>query len=174
MGKYGKLIDSTTLQFERTLPGPIERVWEYLVDGEKRALWFAGGLTDLSPNGNMEFHFNNSKFSSVPDPTPEKYSEYADGSKSLATIVQYEEPYLLVFNWEEGLITFKLEELNNDQIKFTLTHERLQDSKEYRVGTLAGWHTHLDILHDHLNNLEIKSFWTVHMKLESEYEDRLT
>jgi len=25
------------------LPGPIERVWEYLTDPDKRARWFAGG-----------------------------------------------------------------------------------------------------------------------------------
>jgi len=31
----------------RILPGPIERIWEYLTDPEKRARWFAGGPRDL-------------------------------------------------------------------------------------------------------------------------------
>lgn len=29
--------DATTLTVERTLPGPIKRVWAYLVDPDKRA-----------------------------------------------------------------------------------------------------------------------------------------
>jgi len=34
----GELREDGTFVFERLLPGPIERVWAYLVDGEKRAL----------------------------------------------------------------------------------------------------------------------------------------
>ena len=39
MSRYGERIDDTTVRFERLLPGPIERVWEYLTDGDKRATW---------------------------------------------------------------------------------------------------------------------------------------
>ena len=53
MKNYGKLINASTLEFERILPGPIQTVWEYLVDADKRALWFAGGATDLRPYGTM-------------------------------------------------------------------------------------------------------------------------
>ncbi len=28
----------------RLLPGPIERVWDFIIDPEKRARWFAGGV----------------------------------------------------------------------------------------------------------------------------------
>ena len=119
MNKYGKLINPTTLQFERMLPGPIDRVWEHLVDDTKRALWFAGGPTDLVPNGKMELVFNNSHFSSVPDPTPEKYKEYGDGYISFATIVEFNEPNLLVINWEDGQVTFELEEQSEGKVKFS-------------------------------------------------------
>ena len=43
MSKYGERIDETTVRFERLLPGPIERVWQYLTDGDKRAKWLCGG-----------------------------------------------------------------------------------------------------------------------------------
>ncbi len=33
----------TTLTVERTLPGPIERVWAYLTEPDKRARWLGGG-----------------------------------------------------------------------------------------------------------------------------------
>ena len=39
----GKQIGPRTLRFEREFPGPIERVWEYLADSEKRGLWPASG-----------------------------------------------------------------------------------------------------------------------------------
>ena len=32
-------VSADTFRFERLFPGPIERVWEYLVDGEKRGKW---------------------------------------------------------------------------------------------------------------------------------------
>ena len=31
-----------TVRLERLLPGPIERVWAYLTEPDKRATWFAG------------------------------------------------------------------------------------------------------------------------------------
>jgi hypothetical protein len=32
---FGVLIEPGTIRFERILPGPIERVWDYLTDSEK-------------------------------------------------------------------------------------------------------------------------------------------
>src|SRR5688572_29818333 len=36
-----------TVRMERLFPGPVERVWEFLVDPDKRALWLAGGPMEL-------------------------------------------------------------------------------------------------------------------------------
>ena len=35
------------IRLMRTLPGPIERLWQYLTDPEKRSRWFAGGPMEL-------------------------------------------------------------------------------------------------------------------------------
>ncbi|HPF91720.1 MAG TPA: hypothetical protein PLL57_13755 [Flavobacteriales bacterium] len=35
--RMGELIAPNTIRFTRVLPGPIERVWSYLVDPEKRS-----------------------------------------------------------------------------------------------------------------------------------------
>lgn len=172
MSKYGELTTPTTLEFERIMPGPIERVWEYLTDEKKRGLWFAGGPTNLSPKGEMKLVFHNSTLSSTPDPTPEKYKDFGDGFESIAIVRKAERPHLLVLEWE-GIVTFKLEKLN-DKVKLTLTHENLQQTKEAKVGTLAGWHTHLDILVDLMNERAPKGFWSIHMVLEQEYEGRIS
>ena len=46
-GDYAQPLSADTVRIERTLPGPIERVWAYLVDPELRALWLATG--DIEP-----------------------------------------------------------------------------------------------------------------------------
>lgn len=172
MNEFGKLINGNTLEFKRILPGSLEQVWEYIVDDHKRSLWFAGGPTDLAPEGKMDLIFNNSQLSEIPDPTPDKYKDFGDGFKSIATILEVKKPYLLVIDWE-GIVRFELAELSEGKIELTLTHEKLQDGKDYRIGTFAGWHTHLNILVDRFNRNQVKGFWQVHMQLEKEYGKRL-
>ena len=43
MNNYGELLDESTVRFERMLPGPIERVWSFIVDSDKRKKWLCGG-----------------------------------------------------------------------------------------------------------------------------------
>lgn len=168
MEKYGKLVAPGTLKFERLLPGPIDRVWEFLTDAEKRGLWFAAGKLEAQQGGEMKLIFNNSTLSNPPDPTPEKYDEFGDGFISHATVITYEQNKKLVISWE-GIVTFELEEVG-DKVKLTLTHEKLKDDKTYKAGVFAGWHTHLDILFDRLSGKDPKGFWKIHMPLEEKYE----
>ena len=44
---YGELIEPATLKIQRVLPGPIERVWAYLTQGELRRQWLAAGQMEL-------------------------------------------------------------------------------------------------------------------------------
>lgn len=41
MNRYGELIAPDTVRFQRLLPGTLDTVWSYLVDGEKRGKWLA-------------------------------------------------------------------------------------------------------------------------------------
>lgn len=168
MDKYGKLINDHTLQFERMLPGPIERVWEYLTDGEKRALWFAGGPMDPVPGGKVKYQFNHKNLSPENEVIPEKYKRLEGGMTSVADVITYDAPNLLVIEWEGGEVTFKLEE-NGSKVKLTLTHTNLNRDHEARVGTFAGWHTHLDILVDCMNANDPKGFWRMHQAWEEHY-----
>ena len=47
MNEYGVVTDARTIWMKRLLPGPIERVWDYLTDSTKRGKWFASGKMDL-------------------------------------------------------------------------------------------------------------------------------
>ena len=54
MNDYAVATNPTTVRIERSLPGPIERAWEYLTDSEKRGKWFASGnLTSPFTRGGL-------------------------------------------------------------------------------------------------------------------------
>lgn len=170
MNDYGTLIAPNTLQFVRMLPGPIEYVWEYLTDPDKRALWFAGGPMELKAGGDVTFEFEHKRLSPEHDLPPEKYKEHENGSTSKATVLECVPPTKLVIDWE-GKVSFELEAVE-DQVKLTLTHDHLNDERDPRIGVMAGWHTHLDILEDRVKGIDPKGFWAAHMKKEQEYEQK--
>ena len=171
MDRHGKLLNPHTLQFVRVLPGPIERIWDYLTDAGKRKQWFCDGTSALIPGQQINFVFYNSQLGHPPHPAPEKYQDYGDGFESKAVVVKAEKPHLFVIEWE-GLVTFQLEP-DGDQVRLTLTHQNLADTKDTRVGTLAGWHTHLDLLEEVLHDRTPSSFWPAHMDQEGVYEQRV-
>jgi hypothetical protein len=91
MSKYGERIDDSTVQFVRLLPGPLERVWEYLTDSDKRATWLAGGTTELKVGGKMEMHFHNASLSTRPDiDPPEKYRDMPEKMSFGGTVTRCE------------------------------------------------------------------------------------
>ena len=53
--QHGTFTGPAEVRLVRTLPGPIERVWEYLTDDEKRARWFAGATIDSRKGGKIDF-----------------------------------------------------------------------------------------------------------------------
>jgi uncharacterized protein YndB with AHSA1/START domain len=48
---YGVLTEPAMLKIQRLLPGPIERVWAYLTDGELRRKWLAAGEMEMKVGG---------------------------------------------------------------------------------------------------------------------------
>ena len=175
MKKYGERIDKTTVRFERLFPGPIERVWEYLTDGDKRALWLAGGKTELAIDGLVELEFRNSSLSPLPDdPPPPKYCGLPEKMSYTGRVLACEPPHLLSHTWqsdsEYSEVEYRLSE-QDDKVRLVLTHRRL-DNEDEILGVCGGWHTHLDILHDVLAGRTPQPFWKTHTALEAEYASR--
>ena len=77
--EYGTVSEVGTVRFQRVLPGPIERVWSYLTDPEKRATWLAGGPMELRAGGKMELHFRHADLTSRSDPIPAKFKSMESG-----------------------------------------------------------------------------------------------
>ena len=175
MSHYGERIDETTVRFERLLPGPIERVWQYLTDGDKRASWLCGGEMELRVGGKVEMHFHNASLSSQPDvEPPEKYRDLPEKMSFGGSVTRCEPPRLLAYTWdfedEPSEVCYELEE-TGDRVRLVLTHRKLTSHDEI-ISASGGWHTHLDILEDVLNGREPRAFWKAHTPLEAEYERR--
>ena len=61
MNQAVTVIEPGTVKLQRLLPGPIERVWAYITESDKRAKWLARGEFDLRVGGKIRLEFDNSK-----------------------------------------------------------------------------------------------------------------
>jgi len=177
--RYGKLLDDGALRFVRELPGPIERVWDYLVDPEKRSRWLAGGKTGTRPGEPIEFDFDHDRLSPHDDPPPDKYKDMEAGVSFQGEILTIEPPRLLHFLWPEGgggdtEVLIRLSPVGDRvRLELELEHRRIKTPDDLTRAS-AGWHVHLDILDSRLNNVDPNAFWPAHQALEDDYADRLS
>ncbi|GGA84551.1 SRPBCC family protein [Puia dinghuensis] len=172
MDTMGKMIAPDTLRFERLLPGPIERVWAYLTESDKRGKWFASGEMQLFEGGKATLFFLHKELSPVPGPPPEKFKDMEAGTSSTGTILKVNAPYLLSFTFEgDSEVTITLEE-KQDKVLLVLTHTKLPKDTYARISMSGGWHTHLDVLQDHLEGKVPPNFWQRYMEMEEEYARR--
>ncbi|MFC5450454.1 SRPBCC family protein [Paenibacillus aestuarii] len=177
MNNHVTLVDVGTVRVERLLPGPIERVWTYLTDSEKRGTWLAAGNIELRVGGKVELNFIHSQLSDFVEPTPERYKHLEQGHTNYGIVTRCEEPFLLSYTWGDGSedaseVTYELT-LNGEEVLLVLTHRQLSGERAVMVSVAAGWHTHLDILGDQLNGRKRRAFWSTHAVMEAEYEKKL-
>jgi uncharacterized protein YndB with AHSA1/START domain len=168
---YGTILESGTIRFERLLPGPIERVWAYLTESDKRGKWLASGDVQPWVGGNVELHFRHADLSPQKEQIPGKYKKYENGGSFTAQVTRCEPPSLLSHTWPDGSeVTFELTP-QDEATLLVLTHRRLTPTEMRSVG--GGWHTHLGVLVDHLNGREPQPFWSTYAGVEAEYERRI-
>lgn len=172
--KKGEFTVPGEVRFVRLLPGPIERVWSFLTDPEKRARWFAGGPMELKPGGRAELLFRHSQISPQETP-PAKYAEHHEpGTKMACEVTRCEPPRALAFTWwgdtpeTSSEVTFELRPQGN-QVQLVLTHRRLGPKRDELAGTASGWHTHLDILAAILTGGPTPPIWATASRYETEY-----
>lgn len=178
MNDYGVVTAPGTLRIERLLPGPIERIWSYLTDSEKRGAWLATGEMELHQGGRVELVFRNSELTTDDDPPPAKYAKYGSESRLHGRITACEPPRRLAYTWGEGgesesgsEVSFELAP-RADKVLLVVTHRRLQ-TRDDMISVAGGWHAHLGILEDRLNGRPATGFWIAHTRLEAEYERRI-
>lgn len=175
MSEYGERIARGAVRFRRTLPGPIERVWSFLTESDKRARWFCAGETEQLVGGRTELLFHHANLSPLPDdPPPARHANLPDTVAFEGRITRWDPPRVLAYTWygkdEESDVCIELEE-QDGTVLLVLTHTRLR-TREDEVGVLGGWHAHLDILADVLHGRVPQPFWRRYAPLDREYESR--
>lgn len=167
-GPYGSVPAPGTFRIERLLPGPIERVWEFLTDPAKRQQWFAGGPTELRATGRVALEFRFSELTSESTPPGRDAACDVRGH-----VTRCEPPCVLSFTWGEGSdaseVTFELTPRGHD-VLLVVTHRRLDPRQ--MIAVASGWHTHLDMLTDTLLARRPRPFWSTKARMETDYGER--
>jgi uncharacterized protein YndB with AHSA1/START domain len=162
------LVEPGTVKLERLLPGPVERVWAYITESDKRAQWLAAGEFDLRVGGRVRLAFDNGRLPNEKN-LPDKYKDRGKGQFE-GVITRLEPNRLLSHTWpwksEQSEVTYELTP-RGKQVLLTIVHRRL--SKELVSKVMGGWDVHSGILEDILNGVEPRPFWATHDKLEPEY-----
>jgi uncharacterized protein YndB with AHSA1/START domain len=139
----GRKINETMVRFDRVLPGPITRVWDFLTRSDNLA-WLGGGTIEARAGG--EVSLMNGHIRGI--------------------VTQWRPPYLLAFTWNvfspgethssfpESYVTFELKPEGDDVI-LTLTHRPMLDG--FAQQSMMGWHTILDMFDAQVRGLPTPS-----------------
>jgi len=166
---YGTLIEPTTLKIQRLLPGPIDRVWAYVTDGELRRKWLAAGTMEMKAGSAFELVWRNDELTDPPGNKPDGFGEE---HRMQSRITELDPPRKISFTWDQtGDVTIELEE-KGGEVLLTLIHRRLPN-RNYMLGVSAGWHMHLGVLVARARGKEPQPFWDGWLKLKQDYERRL-
>ncbi|MGC4073576.1 MAG: SRPBCC family protein [Nibricoccus sp.] len=173
--QHGKFNSPTEIRIVRTLPGPIERVWEYLTDPEKRSRWFCGGELQQKAGGKVVFHMVHKKLAPNEKP-PAKYAQVQDPGVSFdGRVLKCEAPRLLAYTFgsDDSEVTFELKP-DGKQVTLILTHRVRGADEEAELSNYgAGWHTHISLLIALLEGTPLPPFWATHARLHPEYKKLL-
>ena len=134
MSSRGESLRVLAVRFVRHLPGPTQRVWEYLTDCRKlSALFGADGRIEPREGGAIRFMQGHVR----------------------GVVTQWKPQRRLAYTWNvfgpdetdspypESYLTFDLEP-DGSQVRLTLTH--LPILERFEKQNMMGWHTFLDIL----------------------------
>jgi uncharacterized protein YndB with AHSA1/START domain len=152
-----------TIQLERMLDAPVDRVWRYLTEAELRREWFMGG-TDARPDREFELINDHDNLSAEDAPYPESYAQYK-GTVWNEKVLRFDPPRLLETTFQggkNGNVTYELF-ADGDRTRLVLTHSGITS------GTGAqdfgsGWNSHMSVLQEKLAGRSVPNFWALHAK----------
>lgn len=164
MSYDGVFLDNSTVRFERLLPGPIERVFDYLTKSEFLATWLASASGDWRKRGEITLAVT--------------FSAHDDCSDSLCTgtVLDYDPPRLLSYSWREvdetgkerpaSIVRFELSE-QGDSVRLVLSHRKLAPGEMAGFG--AGWDSHLHYLSGRLTGKPMRPFGEIFTAARAHY-----
>lgn len=163
------VIEPGTVKLERLLPGPIERVWAYITEADKRAKWLCGGRFELRVGARIRMEFDNNSLSSDKDAPPKYKGREKKGFDGVVTRLEPMRLLAHTWTWDSGdtEVIYQLEP-RGKEVLLTIVHRRVE-GKDATASVMAGWDVHTGILADVLNGAEPRPLWKTHTRLEQEY-----
>ena len=133
----GEMSSVPCVTFTRLLPGPIERVWEYLTDPKKVPTWF-GQAAVIEPRQGGAVRLENGHIRGV-------VTQWQPPHRLIYTwnVFEADAPEDAVSNYPESYPTFELES-RGDEVLLTFKHFPILE--RFVPQNAMGWHTMLDIL----------------------------
>ena len=150
-----------TIRLERTLDAPVETVWRYLVEGDLRAQWFAGGGNAYA-DGDLDLVFDHDQLSAHEVPYPAEYASHK-GAVSHEKVVRFEPNHVLAFTFGEGrngVATFELF-AQGDRTRLVLTHSGIKSATGH-LDFGSGRTSHLAVLEEKRAGRSVRDFWALH------------
>jgi len=174
--ELGRIAAPDMFILERRLKAPIDRVWSYFADGEKRARWFTGGDT-LSANGQaFTMIFAHKNITS--EKPPERWAQMETGSFPMGgRVLAFDPPRLLAITWGDGdevvsEVRFEFTAVG-DQTRLVLTHSKI-DTKDHLRDFAGGWTAHIETLETVLEGKSANHFWADVVAAHAAYETRIS
>jgi uncharacterized protein YndB with AHSA1/START domain len=179
MSEFGIRVDDSTVRFERFLPGPIEKVWAYLADSDKRGEWFTSGALPAKVGEPFEMRFHHADYSPHKSPPPPGYENIDREPQVMNSILlALEPPHRLAFTFGKPVgpdqyteVDIRLTPQPDGKIKLTLTHSKLPD-RGYALNISGGWHCHLEMLQYKAEGRVPPSIWDVWRQVDGVYDKR--
>lgn len=166
---YGVLTEPATLKIERLLPGPVDRIWSYLTDGELRRQWLAAGAMEEKAGAPVDLVWRNDELTDPPGTRPEGFG---DEHRMTCEVIAIDAPRLLSISWgSTGGVTFTLQEKGHE-VLLTIVHKRVEDPAVL-LNVSAGWHSHIDVLEAKLRGTTPVPHWDNFAQLRGVYAERL-
>lgn len=164
--RHGVLAPDKSLQIQRRLPGPIERVWSYLTESDLRRQWLASGTMPLQPGASFELVWRNDELSRSAAERPDGFSAE---SRATCQFIEVDPPRHMRYLWPGvGEVTIDLA-MDGAEVLLTLTHRQLV-GEGLILNVRAGWHAHLALQVARLENTVAPSLWATWKQARAEYE----
>ncbi len=154
---FGLVTDPGTIVIKRVVPGPVDRVWDYLTKNDLRRQWLAAGDMELRVGAPVELVWDFQKTTADPGPKPDVIpNEFRLQSEVLVC-----EPHRrLALAWGlKGKATFLLKPMDG-LVELTVTHEDIP-SRDAMVWVAASWCSQFDVLKALLQGKPIDGFWHI-------------
>ncbi len=172
----GQFAGPRAVRFERLLPAPPDRVWAFLTQSDKRALWLAAGDMPTEPGAPFHLHYANGTLTRGAPPRQDRLKAFDGALSSSHVLLEMDPPRRLAFSWggrrePNSRVTFERDAAGAGT-NLTVIHERRPDAREIVMGS-SGWHPPLAVLTDVLAERRTVDFWPLFEDMEGVYAGRV-